>query len=450
MQLLGEQKQKEASKLLGRINTNIMIRFCDELPKKDTKVLSTGVTVTGGECSLFSNIHSLLDECNANILVPIVDTDGKEIGFAYDDASLMGAWMYYMETLGHFIQTAVNPDIFHVLKCDLVDIHDMNELSYKFMNCCRHHNVAYLTTGKYWEFIGISKNESINDSSNSIYRIDAEGTGSESAYGGVSLQIFSNFRFLETIEPAVGFKPYLEKYWDEFLMDNFNTILLAIPELEDIVALTDVQKETLRLREAYGDRCYLEKGIIERVHGKRTADYFKDAENKIIDYREHVLLYEGRCGTPVYGFKEAVERNRIFLIGPCIVAGRENLEEDTLSYRLYQKVKKFDYQVLRIPLNIIFLPEKMAILKDLPIREKDIFIFANYRSAYDGYNLGKFDYVVNTLKLFNSIAGEETLFSDEPVHTNAEGNERIANLLINGALSELIAVLSKKSTNHYT
>lgn len=121
---------------------------------------------------------------------------------------------------------------------------------------------------------------------------------------------------------------------------------------------------------------------------------------------------------------------KIYIVGPCIVAGWENLEKESLVEILSEKMMEFGlkYTVLPIQQTIGNDREKPSIL-EYNIRENDIVIFVNTKIEN-----AEFD----TTSLFNSYKGEKWLFQGQrPIHTTVTGNRLLAEYLIENIIKPL-------------
>lgn len=132
---------------------------------------------------------------------------------------------------------------------------------------------------------------------------------------------------------------------------------------------------------------------------------------------------------------------KIYLVGPCIVAGTENPPGERLGDILYQKMQDLglcdDCEIEFVPLQ---MDESMKLynILEYDISSKDLVIFIHY-------NL--YEYEIDMASLYNSWSGEKWLYQDKPIHTTVTGNEQIADVLIEKIIGPFHAALPVNEIN---
>ncbi len=117
-------------------------------------------------------------------------------------------------------------------------------------------------------------------------------------------------------------------------------------------------------------------------------------------------------------------QKKVFLVGPCIVAGTGNPPGERLGDILYHKVRELgidqEFEIVFVPLQ---MDESMKLynILEYDISAEDLVIIIHYNMP---------ECELDLTPLYNSWEGEKWLYQDKPIHTTVTGNELIANTII--------------------
>ena len=140
--------------------------------------------------------------------------------------------------------------------------------------------------------------------------------------------------------------------------------------------------------------------------------------------------------------KNISSTGKIYLLGSCIVDGHGNFYTNTFPVQLQLLAKEYGFTVIAIPIDFVAHSTWADILRNLPICENDIILTIHFSHFFqdDSYKSTRLDmtYIYNNPK-------RETFFIDNPVHSNARGNEVLAQEIYNNYLKEQMKISSKKS-----
>jgi len=115
-------------------------------------------------------------------------------------------------------------------------------------------------------------------------------------------------------------------------------------------------------------------------------------------------------------------KRKIYLVGPCIVGGCENILEDELIVTLHRQLveKGCNYEIIKVPMNR-HENEKVKAILERDIYKNDLVFFIE--EGFYGYDL-------DMSYLYNDYNGKQWLYTDKPIHPTGKGNELIARELI--------------------
>lgn len=206
----------------------------------------------------------------------------------------------------------------------------------------------------------------------------------------------------------------------KYLNSKFsNLFTVSIPKLKDLENI-DIWEQYRYERNIYmpdflfftpkNEICKIDKYCIEKDMSLEWKDIELHEKEIILEMQTHKQI-----------IKDEKAYNTIFLIGPCIVNGWNQLEKDSLAYILQQKLKekKLHYNIVRILSTFQGISGYRSLLEK-NIRKKDIifWILPHIKNAD-----------IDLLELFNSRDYNNWYFQNEPIHTTALGNRKIVDIL---------------------
>lgn len=124
-------------------------------------------------------------------------------------------------------------------------------------------------------------------------------------------------------------------------------------------------------------------------------------------------------------------KNRtIFLVGPCIVVGQENIIGEDLVSILHKLLLalNLDYQIVRIGNMYNVATEKDKILQ-YDIKKNDVVLFFD--------SLGAKEDTLDMTECFSSWKGEKWLYTNIPIHTTLYGNQVVAEEIVEKIIKPL-------------
>ena len=131
-------------------------------------------------------------------------------------------------------------------------------------------------------------------------------------------------------------------------------------------------------------------------------------------------------------------KNKVYLVGPCLVENLYALAKNSVVAELQKLVSAYDYEVVRA----VIPRDKPDVFKMqlgmLPLRKKDIVICLNY----DNYFYEDDNLVLDMSELFNRQRSETWIGDGALMHLNAAGNKAVAQELFNSYLNSKCKELS--------
>lgn len=145
------------------------------------------------------------------------------------------------------------------------------------------------------------------------------------------------------------------------------------------------------------------------------------------DAKENILHKRSE----VYG----EEAKKIFLVGPCIVAGWENCMGESLSEILNERMRcsGLQYEIKKVIVEETSNAKLNAIL-EYDIRQNDIVIWITDYMDKETSDL-------DLTNIYNQYNGDRWLYADVPIHTTKTGNEEIVSAL----MKNIIMPMAEKS-----
>lgn len=361
-------------------------------------------------------------EKNPEELLPVADLDGNVLGFAYDDnrKKLMGLEL----VLRDFEDTAEIPVSLSQWqpRCQQIVIWDLNEWAWRCYRLFQREGYPVCCIGEKWEWFGVRNMEGFYDFPDySRMYVYAEGSACFRKY-----ELVDNAEFLQSFGFFVDWKKenmkYLYKEIIQRLYEKEITVCCcAVPEFEIEYLTENEMKCKLNGVGSYNPDVNMYKSknkkLLKTVAG--TEAYEMIMKGSVMDYTgwKSVLLDDNGCA---YALQDVSKRDRVYLIGPCIVAGEGCVTKDTLAACIQEYVQA-DRMVVKVPVVEWGFFKFMHIIEKLPIRKNDIVIFCTSDNILSKVNINKLD----LSDVYNNTHRED-YFINYTLHTNKNGNKAIA------------------------
>lgn len=381
-------------------------------------------------------------------LLTVTNHSGEILGFAYNDSDIIYSAMDEAFTVlerGFFL-----PGDYH--RIQIIVITDINELAWRCYEIFKNAGFEVCVFGEKWEWFGIPNGSGyLKYPEYAKMYIYAEGTASirVEKWNGTAYyaNVYDNFKFLRQIA-HYNVKRTLEEEIKRIEEKNITICECSIPTAKELDYKTKDEEQSiasgLEINWYLHGRVYSDSEMecLYRIYGEKDVRYLREnSENNVENESDIVPLGEVQ-GKSIIGHRH---RKRIYLIGPCIVGGYGCLEQNTLYSFLQQYADEFEYQVVAVLINVM-LNDLKKLFCSLPIREQDIVLII------DGS--GWFSNRSNKCKLLDMKSVYEDrnradMFSNHPIHTNPEGNRRIAKEIMDQWLRSQMKALSERKSNKY-
>lgn len=136
---------------------------------------------------------------------------------------------------------------------------------------------------------------------------------------------------------------------------------------------------------------------------------------------------------------------RVYLFGPCIVAGWNLFEEDRLYAQIQNLVESYEYQVVAVTIPHYRFIEWEIFMRTIPVRAKDILLVINNRKWFGATNASAH---LDLLPLYN-MTNRESMFCGFTLHTGAKGNKLIAEEIMQKYLKRKFDEAIERKSNQY-
>lgn len=329
----------------------------------------------------------------------------------------------------------------------MIVITDLNEYAWKCYKLFKQAGYAICVIGEKWEWFGFCSGDGYLDYPDyaKMY-VYAEGTevlrNEKEFEKSYYLNVSANFWFLWDAVNTNAIKTY-QKEMRQLEQRKVAICECCVPTSNEVLAKTNDEEQSIKLDVGIAgysnDLPDAKKECLYNIYGKQKVisleKYGLEKNVKRVPLGEMM----GRS------MKNVIYMKRIYLIGPCIVAGLGCFYYETLLAYLQEYVNKYEYQVVAIPFESRQADIWKCVSK-LPIREKDIVInindsswFLEQKNMRGGVNL----------KSIYEIKDRSNLFYNIPLHTNPEGNRLIAKEIMEKYLDAKMKELSDKKNNKY-
>ena len=301
--------------------------------------------------------------------------------------------------------------------------------------------------GKMWEWFSIKQSDSYGRAGET-YFIYAEGTAAfrdNSEFGVLPEESASeNFNFLVDLG-LDNMKRLREAAIKNFIAQGIHAAEFIFPSYDQIGYITELEKQaheqgvTFSVNSKNQDK----KNITYKIFGEDIQKAMADKQDyffrsgKKYSFIDNLRVYQTTEG----------RRERVYVVGPCIVSGFGVKTEDCLVAQL-QKMLGNEYTVIAVPIDGL---RKFALynkLSSLPIRKKDIVIFIGegFKVNHCSKDNNNDQYVLSDIY---SDKTRPTLFSDKPIHANSKGHYLCAKYIYDTYLQPKLASLVAEKENSY-
>ena len=277
-------------------------------------------------------------------------------------------------------------------------------LSYKCYETFNEKGVPCSLGGAAWEAVGLEENRDTS------WDIEVNDIPTNLAF----LYELANGEYRASIESSVQY----------LAQAGIETCLVRIPLLQELDSHSE-EEEFCNINEInlnYIGRLANEDGIeqLHQIYGKDLCERYCRGETK-----------EGRNISNLQGavtcdLNPHYYKNTIYIMGQCIASQFDLMTEDTILYYIQKYVDKhaanhYKVQSAAIPLERYGIYDKA--IRSIDFRKGDMVIFiGNYLKEVDGACF------LNTKNLFGMRNGAR-MFSDQCIHVNQTGSERIAEFI---------------------
>lgn len=377
-------------------------------------------TVSAG-MDMWKNTRQIFQKFPNLKYLPVYDKDRELQYFCYEDMS--GGW-WYQEIWKQITYLLEHPQVFvwkeEFPDADVVEIYDMNEFSFFLYYVLEQRNMPVILQGEKWKLFDFHSEDGRQYLDYQKMKIYSEGTElflPQKSGNDVSKQ-FSFFK--DYFDRAVRLlEMKMRQEWDNFFTCRF-------PEWDQLSSIS-LEEEYRIQNDIDGSLSMKLPGIHQKMQYAKVAGM--EREEFLIRKQQDDLEIASKR-QEFYGDVRVVRSsegaNTVWLLGPCIVNGITVLYHDFLSCYIDRYLKKKgiqDYGICNVGYSTTDIRLFQSMIRQLPIRKKDIVVNISCDSRF-GELLGEEpDLKLNDLF---ETRGEETWFYNIPIHTNARGNEKVA------------------------
>ncbi len=417
-----------ADTLQGIITYDLLLKSStgDGLIQRERVVLNDEVWVNAKR--LFKNNKEM-------IYLPVFNAQNELVYFCYnlsgnDNESIIDHILDRLEQNQEylFIQE-IYPQI------QVVCIHDFNEWAYRFYNILRAREIPVVTIGEKWRDFGILETVDLSQYPEySRMNIYAEGTE-------LVFEVRDRVR-KRRFKPCLGFDFLIgiagsnSAYIDSLMKQKASGKLFkcSIPRFQDLTNYS--YSEFYRFKTGFHISADL-SAFPEHLRDEQCMEVYgvkyQESLDKLQQEKErvkHNLNIVEMEHASIIGKKYGTGQFTIYLIGPCIISGRETQERDQLAYSLFSLIEQLyprKFSVVTVPLPLDYFVERELVLEQL-IKDRDSVIISIEQNVdkLPASLLQSIQADLDLLDCFNARPLGEAWFSDIPIHTNGAGNRAIA------------------------
>lgn len=403
--------------------------------------------IVNNKGTLFQDLYSFFgNNVIEKELVPIFSKDMKLILFAYQYYSETTNTIenYALSFLEEFGNALFIRDIYPWV--EKVCIFDFNEYAFRFYNILKKRGIPVEVVGEKWTMLYPEALESNVECEKALDRrtmnIYAEGTANivrRYKWKPQDNDIKDAWSFIiEIINANVLHEIKKLKY--ELLEKKISTLSMIFPVFQDLENCTADEYYRHMMEIVPGNPKLdvknenIKKQVI-KCWCKKSGDQFANAMSVRERYWKTSIYVGDKCaGDKKFGNG----KNRVYLIGPCIVGGACVDEEDSLGYYIYNKIRKYnlDYMVECISICLQDIEMWKKIIRSLMLYEGDIVIMVAGGGCKELKNLTGYPGDIDLEKILS--LRQNDWFWDAPIHTNQRGNFEVAEALFEGCLKKYL------------
>lgn len=405
----------------------------------------------------FENANKWFEENQEELLLLLSDVNGNRVGYCYNDCNKVNDYSYKVAQLTiEQIQSLpyIPISLFDLYNnCNQICIIDCNELAYKSYLLFVKLGYSVCVIGEKWEWLGITMMEGyMNVPENQKIYIYTEGNSETKWQWTINNDppFVESFRFLDDWRHQI--RKYIYSEITSFLSKkNVSRCCIEFPEYNEITYWTDAEKkgklqklDMNNIRYNYLSQnqknalaSLVDDNTLEHAIRDRLPFSWEPNEYTNTEYNEITTC----CP------KENIHRNRIYLVGPCIVRGIIQLHEDTLCYQLNKIVNTIDYDVIQCSFTNMNWNDWLIYdhIKRLPIKEHDIFIFADFHYMFElCENIKK----ISIIDEYNNTERDSWIIDKCSMHVNKNATPVIASTIMKRFISTEAQRLNMEITNN--
>lgn len=394
-----------------------------------------------GEARKYFEEHSMHGEEN---VIPVADKNGAIEGFCWDDNQT--TYKLINEILDEMEKYDSIPVEFKEYSngCELVCIMACNEWAYRLYWIFKSHGVEVSVLGEQWKWFDIPILDKYNDYPEySKFYVYPE---KRDAIKKISQSVYNTMSFLYKWA-CRNTKALYTDLFNCFKEDKINIFTSIAPskveEYSDTEKLWLAEKIDMAYFYFHNDSYANKHEIIKKYFGTKLYDLIMSGQ---LDEKKSWKCTWDYAESKGYEVRESCQKNTLYVIGPCIVSGDLYDFENELAKLLNDKVKPYDYKVIKIlvPQHRFDMIENLYYL---PVKKNDIvMIIDDDRVLQEVKGIDNID-----LKYIYENKENKFIQRDEtPLDVTCYGSNLIANEIFNNYLKEKITnILSEKSDNSY-
>lgn len=416
---------------VGYISYDILLKN----PDKEIAECMETAFITVGE-DMFVEARKFFSEYPEKIWVLVRNKDGGPECFAYHDFEQ--GYEEIENVICMIEQDIVEKKSDYTLRevypwVRQIHIYDCNEWAYRLYRIFQVWNIPVRVFGDKWRYLLVEEIDTVEECADyEVMRIFAEShhyayrkwTSSREVQvmGKPYNSLFPSFMFLY-VYGVMNYRHQVRLFIDQ-MREKMLCFICKVPDFEGLRhrSLYDSyrNREGIVMRE---DKFFFEeqRNELERVCGMNPKEYLdKILKETQEDSENNSILNDDK-------------RNIIYIVGPCIVAGLFVWNTQTLIYYIQQMLDKAQLDYVIKPIAVAEHAYR-KIKKELPDMIEDsynnmvIFMEEDIRDTVEIEASHKIQvYDLDLTDVYDESTDEKPLYYDRPMHTNARGNEAIAN-----------------------
>lgn len=365
--------------------------------------------------------------------LPVFDTDGNLLYFAYEDERDYYKWLdsavfFKLEERQEYLPLQ---EAFPWMQ--EVCIYDLNEFAFRFYKILEQRGIPCTVDGEKWEVLypqivqkngGLTNAEKrLNVYAEGVYGFEAE----DNHWGRTGYPKIDTWDFLLTFSHINKF--YSIEQMKLQLREKKVAFYSAIfPELEDLDYYTaeEYYRDKEHVRPDYPVVDWENKLVREqmaKVGGYASREAWEHVRKSKTN--THFMV----DGSGLYCKKYGEGIHTIYIIGSCIATGIAVSDEASIGAEILKEVREYadDYQVMCIAVSQYDFVTWEKVLNSLTLKEKDIIIYMDT----DDKNASKYIDYHSDIDIRGILNERKTdWFWNGPIHTSQRGNHEIAKRIV--------------------